>query len=170
MGAIVYVIFGSCKDITIGPTALMALMTHDYVQGRNADFAILLAFLSGCLQLLMACLRLGTCCFKIKWKTTLRLTDHGLSHEKTFVFFFFFRCTYRLYLDTGYRGIHIGNVRYNRCLATQGSVGSENLVARIFGHRDQSVSKYRRHEFVGRRDELFLHRGSTLVQGKKTFT
>ncbi|XP_072761288.1 sodium-independent sulfate anion transporter [Anoplolepis gracilipes] len=59
MGAIIYVIFGSCKDITIGPTALMALMTHDYVQGKNADFAILLAFLSGCLQLLMACLRLG---------------------------------------------------------------------------------------------------------------
>lgn len=59
MGAIVYVIFGSCKDITIGPTALMALMTHDYVQDKNADFAVLLAFLSGCLQLLMACLRLG---------------------------------------------------------------------------------------------------------------
>ncbi|KAM0726407.1 Sodium-independent sulfate anion transporter [Formica fusca] len=59
MGAIIYTIFGSCKDITIGPTALMALMTHDYVQGKNADFAILLAFLSGCLQLLMACLHLG---------------------------------------------------------------------------------------------------------------
>ncbi|OAD55737.1 Sodium-independent sulfate anion transporter [Eufriesea mexicana] len=59
MGAVVYIIFGSCKDITIGPTALMALMTHEYVQGRNADFAILLAFLCGCLQLLMAFLRLG---------------------------------------------------------------------------------------------------------------
>lgn len=59
MGAIVYVIFGSCKDITIGPTALMALMTNQYVQGRSVDFAVLLAFLSGCLQLLMACLRLG---------------------------------------------------------------------------------------------------------------
>ncbi|GAB1859022.1 Sodium-independent sulfate anion transporter [Camponotus japonicus] len=59
VGAIIYAIFGSCKDITIGPTALMALMTHDYVQGKNADFAILLAFLSGCLQLLMACLHLG---------------------------------------------------------------------------------------------------------------
>ncbi|KAG7210487.1 hypothetical protein KM043_012008 [Ampulex compressa] len=59
IGAIVYVIFGSCKDITIGPTALMALMTHEYVQGRNADFAVLLAFLCGCLQLLMAALRLG---------------------------------------------------------------------------------------------------------------
>ncbi|XP_043785496.1 sodium-independent sulfate anion transporter-like isoform X3 [Apis laboriosa] len=60
MGAMVYIVFGSCKDITIGPTALMALMTHEYVQGRNADFAILLAFLCGCLQLLMAFLRLVT--------------------------------------------------------------------------------------------------------------
>ncbi|KAL2712867.1 sodium-independent sulfate anion transporter [Vespula squamosa] len=59
IGAIVYVIFGSCKDITIGPTALMALMTHEYVQGRSPDFAVLLAFLTGCLQLLMACLHLG---------------------------------------------------------------------------------------------------------------
>ncbi|KAJ8667345.1 hypothetical protein QAD02_009007 [Eretmocerus hayati] len=59
VGAIIYVVFGSCKDITIGPTALMALMTNQYVQGRSADFAILLAFLSGCMQLLMAALRLG---------------------------------------------------------------------------------------------------------------
>lgn len=59
MGAIVYVIFGSCKDITIGPTALMAIMTHEYVQGKSADFAVLLAFLAGCLQLVMACLHLG---------------------------------------------------------------------------------------------------------------
>lgn len=61
MGAMVYIVFGSCKDITIGPTALMALMTHEYVQGRNADFAVLLAFLCGCLQILMAFLRLGNC-------------------------------------------------------------------------------------------------------------
>ncbi|XP_011502218.1 PREDICTED: sodium-independent sulfate anion transporter [Ceratosolen solmsi marchali] len=59
VGALIYVIFGSCKDITIGPTALMALMTNQYVQGRSVDFAILLTFLSGCMQLLMAALRLG---------------------------------------------------------------------------------------------------------------
>ncbi|XP_043478598.1 sodium-independent sulfate anion transporter-like [Leptopilina heterotoma] len=59
IGAIVYVFFGSCKDITIGPTALMSLMTHEYVQGRSVDFAILLAFLTGCMQLLMGFLRLG---------------------------------------------------------------------------------------------------------------
>ncbi|PNF25525.1 Sodium-independent sulfate anion transporter [Cryptotermes secundus] len=59
VGCFVYVVFGSCKDITIGPTALMALMTYQQVIGRNADFAILLCFLTGCVQLLMAILHLG---------------------------------------------------------------------------------------------------------------
>nr|CAD7440335.1 unnamed protein product [Timema bartmani] len=59
MGCFVYLILGSCKDITIGPTALMALMTYQQVVGRNPDFAILLCFLSGCVQLLMSVLHLG---------------------------------------------------------------------------------------------------------------
>ncbi|XP_014213655.1 sodium-independent sulfate anion transporter [Copidosoma floridanum] len=59
IGALIYAILGSCKDITIGPTALMSLMTHQYVQSRGVDFAILLAFLTGCMQLLMAALHLG---------------------------------------------------------------------------------------------------------------
>lgn len=59
MGCFVYALLGSCKDITIGPTALMALMTYQQVIGRNADFAVLLAFLTGCVQLLMALLQLG---------------------------------------------------------------------------------------------------------------
>lgn len=59
VGCFVYAVFGSCKDITIGPTALMALMTYQQVHGRNPDFAVLLCFLAGCVQLLMAALRLG---------------------------------------------------------------------------------------------------------------
>ncbi|XP_014233001.1 sodium-independent sulfate anion transporter [Trichogramma pretiosum] len=59
IGAMIYVVFGSCKDITIGPTALMSLMTYQYVQNRGPDFAVLLAFLAGLMQLLMAALRLG---------------------------------------------------------------------------------------------------------------
>ncbi|XP_069685809.1 sodium-independent sulfate anion transporter isoform X3 [Periplaneta americana] len=59
VGCFVYVVFGSCKDITIGPTALMALMTYQQVIGRNVDFAILLCFLTGCVQMLMAVLHLG---------------------------------------------------------------------------------------------------------------
>lgn len=59
VGCFIYTIFGSCKDITIGPTALMALMTYQQIVGRNTDYAILLCFLSGIVQLLMAILNLG---------------------------------------------------------------------------------------------------------------
>lgn len=59
MGCFVYAIFGSCKDITIGPTALMSLMTYQQIVDRNVDFAVLLCFLSGCVQILMSILHLG---------------------------------------------------------------------------------------------------------------
>ncbi|KAL1497197.1 hypothetical protein ABEB36_008194 [Hypothenemus hampei] len=59
IGCFVYTIFGSIKDITIGPTALMALMTYQQIIGRNTDYAILLCFLSGIVQLAMAILHLG---------------------------------------------------------------------------------------------------------------
>ncbi|GLG95334.1 Sodium-independent sulfate anion transporter [Gryllus bimaculatus] len=59
VGCFVYALFGSVKDVTIGPTALMALMVYQQVHARNADFAVLLCFLSGCVQLLMAALNLG---------------------------------------------------------------------------------------------------------------
>ncbi|CAK1596276.1 unnamed protein product [Parnassius mnemosyne] len=59
MGCFVYTIFGSCKDITLGPTALLALMTYEQIQGRNFDYAILLCFLTGVVQLVMGILHLG---------------------------------------------------------------------------------------------------------------
>ncbi|KAI8436033.1 hypothetical protein MSG28_004160 [Choristoneura fumiferana] len=59
MGCFVYVIFGSCKDITLGPTALLALMTYEQIQGRGAEYAILLCFLTGVVQLAMGMLHLG---------------------------------------------------------------------------------------------------------------
>ncbi|KAJ8730050.1 hypothetical protein PYW07_017088 [Mythimna separata] len=59
MGCFVYIFCGSCKDITLGPTALLALMTCQQIEGRNADYAILLCFLSGVIQLVMGILHLG---------------------------------------------------------------------------------------------------------------
>ncbi|XP_068631707.1 sodium-independent sulfate anion transporter-like [Battus philenor] len=59
VGCFVYTIFGSCKDITLGPTALLALMTYEQIQGRNFDYAILLCFLTGVVQLVMGILHLG---------------------------------------------------------------------------------------------------------------
>ncbi|OWR55546.1 putative sulfate transporter [Danaus plexippus plexippus] len=59
MGCFVYILFGSCKDITLGPTALLALMTYEQIQGRNFDYAVLLCFLTGVVQLAMGILHLG---------------------------------------------------------------------------------------------------------------
>ncbi|XP_034660413.1 sodium-independent sulfate anion transporter [Drosophila subobscura] len=58
MGGFVYILLGTCKDITVGPTAIMALMVRPYVNG-NPDNAVLLCFLAGCIILLLGLLNLG---------------------------------------------------------------------------------------------------------------
>lgn len=56
---VIYVIFGSCYNVTVGPTAILAAMTARYVANYSVDFAILAAFLSGVLILTMGILNLG---------------------------------------------------------------------------------------------------------------
>lgn len=87
MGCFTYIIFGSCKDVTIGmkqfvffflssfclhklidlyfivqliiaTTAIMALMVHDYAI-ITPDYAILISFLAGCTILVLGILNLG---------------------------------------------------------------------------------------------------------------
>lgn len=59
IGCFVYLILGTRKEITIGPTAIMALLTHEYVQATSPDYAVLLCFLTGCVILLCGVLHLG---------------------------------------------------------------------------------------------------------------
>lgn len=60
MSCFVYIFLGSCKEITIGPTAMMAIMTNPFVaENDNSDFAVLLCFLVGCVMVSVATLRLG---------------------------------------------------------------------------------------------------------------
>ena len=61
MASFVYIIFGSCKSITIGPTAIMATMVRPLVLGYGADMAILLTFLKGCIIALLGLFHLGEC-------------------------------------------------------------------------------------------------------------
>ncbi|XP_050408906.1 sodium-independent sulfate anion transporter isoform X1 [Patella vulgata] len=62
MGCFVYCFLGTSKDITLGPTAIMSLMTGTFavspVEG-DATYAIILTLMSGCVQLLMGLLNLG---------------------------------------------------------------------------------------------------------------
>ncbi|XP_062447752.1 sodium-independent sulfate anion transporter isoform X2 [Rhea pennata] len=58
MGCFVYCLLGTSKDVTLGPTAIMSLLVSSYTF-HDPVYAVLLAFLSGCIQLAMGLLRLG---------------------------------------------------------------------------------------------------------------
>nr|XP_025855690.1 sodium-independent sulfate anion transporter [Vulpes vulpes] len=58
MGCFVYFFLGTSRDVTLGPTAIMSLLVSFYTFHEPA-YAVLLAFLSGCIQLAMGFLRLG---------------------------------------------------------------------------------------------------------------
>jgi len=58
MGCFMYIIFGSCKDVPIGPTAISALLTFQ-TAGGSWHRAVLLAFTSGVIELLMGIFGLG---------------------------------------------------------------------------------------------------------------
>lgn len=52
MACSLYCIFGTCKELTIGPTAIMALMIRKFV-AESQDFAVIIAFLSGIVILIL---------------------------------------------------------------------------------------------------------------------
>ncbi|XP_075034024.1 sodium-independent sulfate anion transporter [Mixophyes fleayi] len=58
VGCFIYCLFGTSKDVTLGPTAIMSLLVSVYTSG-DVSQAILLAFLSGCIQLAMGLLNFG---------------------------------------------------------------------------------------------------------------
>ncbi|XP_015183774.1 PREDICTED: sodium-independent sulfate anion transporter [Polistes dominula] len=58
IGSFVYIFFGTCKEVNIGPTALISLLTFTYARGIP-EYAILLCFLSGCVTIIFGILRLG---------------------------------------------------------------------------------------------------------------
>ncbi|KAM7345057.1 sodium-independent sulfate anion transporter isoform 2-T2 [Cochliomyia hominivorax] len=58
MGSFMYIIFGSCKDVTIATTAIMALMIHPYAIISPA-YAPLVSFFAGCIILVLGLLNLG---------------------------------------------------------------------------------------------------------------
>ncbi|XP_078081853.1 sodium-independent sulfate anion transporter isoform X2 [Mustelus asterias] len=58
MGCFVYCFLGTSKDITLGPTAIMSLLVASYAY-HDPVYAVLLAFLCGCVQLAMGILQLG---------------------------------------------------------------------------------------------------------------
>ena len=63
------------RQVTVGPTAVMAIMTRKYVDKGGVQYAIVLSFLAGCVELAAGLLNLGAL--------------FGNYKKKKFFFFFF---------------------------------------------------------------------------------
>lgn len=59
IGCIIYAIFGSCKDSSIGPSAISALLTRENIHGLGPAGAALLCFLNGCVVFIMGIFQCG---------------------------------------------------------------------------------------------------------------
>ncbi|XP_060861652.1 sodium-independent sulfate anion transporter-like [Metopolophium dirhodum] len=58
-GSVMYIIFGSVRQITIGPTSVVALLTFNYVNPALPATAVILCFVSGIVELVCGLFRLG---------------------------------------------------------------------------------------------------------------
>ncbi|KAJ8973168.1 hypothetical protein NQ317_007509 [Molorchus minor] len=59
LGCFVYIFLGSSKDVPVGPSAISSLMTYQVIKGHGPEYAVLLCFLTGVVQLLMGIFGLG---------------------------------------------------------------------------------------------------------------
>jgi sodium-independent sulfate anion transporter 11 len=55
----IYAIFGTCKDLNIGPSSLLSLMLQPHVTKLGPDAAVLMTFLSGVIIFSLGVIRLG---------------------------------------------------------------------------------------------------------------
>lgn len=66
MGGFIYCFFGTSKDVTLGPTAIMSLMVAEFGSERSPvkhdpTYAIILTLFAGLIQFCMGLLNLGEC-------------------------------------------------------------------------------------------------------------
>ncbi|XP_055856699.1 sodium-independent sulfate anion transporter [Episyrphus balteatus] len=59
LGSFVYLFFGSIDKVIVGPTSLVALVSVQFTMGKPVEFAVVLTFLAGIVQLIMGSLQLG---------------------------------------------------------------------------------------------------------------
>lgn len=59
LGALMYIVLGSCKDVPMGPTAICSLLTYQTVHSLGPIYGTLLCLISGVIQLIMGIVGLG---------------------------------------------------------------------------------------------------------------
>lgn len=59
VGSILYTFLGTCKEISMGPTAIVSLMTYNTLRGLGPVYGTILCFLSGFIQVTTGLMGLG---------------------------------------------------------------------------------------------------------------
>ncbi|ODM94912.1 Sodium-independent sulfate anion transporter [Orchesella cincta] len=59
IGSFIYILFGGTKAVTIGPTAILGIITLTYTANKPKEYAVLLCFLSGVVTFLTGVFQLG---------------------------------------------------------------------------------------------------------------
>lgn len=70
MGCFIYMFFGTSKDITLGPTAIMSLMVAEFNKSpipKDPTYAIVLSVACGVMQLVLGLLSLGMFKVILSW-------------------------------------------------------------------------------------------------------
>lgn len=59
MGSFVYVILGTVKEVSIGPTSLMSIITVSYTYEKPVEYVVIMTFVCGCVEFVMGVFKLG---------------------------------------------------------------------------------------------------------------
>lgn len=118
-GSLIYVFFGTIREVSIGPTSLMALLTLQYTADKPPEFAIILAFLAGCVELAMGILKLGESCHR----SSMRISRIDAQRAFTFRLYCFTTFCLRVALNWTQNSIAIWIFIYLFWLQTVGKNG-----------------------------------------------
>lgn len=58
-GSIIYMVLGTVKEVSIGPTSLMSIITISYTYEKPIEYVFIMTFVCGCVEMLMGVFRLG---------------------------------------------------------------------------------------------------------------
>lgn len=58
-GSIIYMLLGTVREVSIGPTSLMSIITVSYTYEKPIEYVFIMTFVCGCVEMAMGIFRLG---------------------------------------------------------------------------------------------------------------
>lgn len=59
VGSLIYMLLGTVREVSIGPTSLMSIITVSYTYEKPIEYVFIMTFVCGCVEMAMGIFRLG---------------------------------------------------------------------------------------------------------------